>query len=711
MPKRLPTIAVLLCILLAFALRVIPAYPAVFTSHGVSFEEADAWFHMRTVHNLMAHFPRRSEFDPYAAFPGGETISTGPFWDYAIGTMAWLAGAASPTGRTVDLTGAWLPALLGALFPALVFILTRRLFDTVTALFAAFWVAIVPGTFLWVSHLGMADHHAAESFTSLLTLLALCAAAESRGSQRWILAALSGVALAAYLSTRAAGIFVPAIVAAAALLEPDLAALAAAAVGIAGLLFMAAGSASPWAHFTILSLAAGLCVTLPLAGLNRMAVQRSWSRKHMYGVAALVAFAAAAILALTEGAKIGALTEVIGHYLPWRHDRAIAATIIELQPLWLAPPGGFRSLFNQFGAAWLLAIPALGAVIRMAWRARRPALTLFAVWSLVMLTGVLLQLRMAAYTGPVAAILAGAASAWIVRRVPRGAIAAAAALLLIGSAAAIPAGFAQLRTSMGPDSDWWAALDWLRGNTPEPMGDPLAWSRWWPRPAPEVAFAYPPSAYSILTTWDKGWFITGLARRIPASNGEQNGAADVARFLSETDPEEALRNIRQLGARYVMLGPRQVTVEFPSLIRTAGRDLDRYSRIFDLPLPGGKPAPTRFFFPAFYRSMAARLYLFDGRRVDTSQGVVVLLTQPAPSAEGAPNETIQSVRRFASQKQAEEWMAQHPFESAHLASADPASSCVDLEELPWLRRVFASRDERIAGNPQPAAVKIFQLAK
>ena len=46
---------------------------------GISFEEPDAWFHMRTIHNLLAHFPRRSGFDPFARYPGGAHVTTGPF--------------------------------------------------------------------------------------------------------------------------------------------------------------------------------------------------------------------------------------------------------------------------------------------------------------------------------------------------------------------------------------------------------------------------------------------------------------------------------------------------------------------------------------------------------------------------------------------------------------------------------------------------------
>ena len=69
MRKLLPAIAVSISILPAFGFRVLPAYHAVFAAHGISFEEPDAWFHMRNIHNLLAHFPRRSGFDPYGFSP------------------------------------------------------------------------------------------------------------------------------------------------------------------------------------------------------------------------------------------------------------------------------------------------------------------------------------------------------------------------------------------------------------------------------------------------------------------------------------------------------------------------------------------------------------------------------------------------------------------------------------------------------------------
>jgi asparagine N-glycosylation enzyme membrane subunit Stt3 len=317
---------------------------------------------------------------------------------------------------------------------------------------------------------------------------------------------------------------------------------------------------------------------------------------------------------------------------------------------------------------------------------------------------------MGAYTGFVVAIAAGIATAWIVRRIPSRRVSlralAAGVVVVLGIAIAVPTGVIQTRAGLGPDPDWWAALDWLRWNTPEPMGDPLAWYRWFPRLEGGDAFEYPPSAYGVIAPWDKGWWVNGIARRIPAANGQQDGAVEISKFLMATHPEEASRTIRQRGARYIAIGPGQVTYELPMVLKAAGRNVDEYSRLFYVPVPGGQRVKARFYLPAFYRSMAARLYLFDGRHVETTKGVMVLMTAPS---QGTDQDTVQTVRQFPSEKEAEQWMAQHQNETVTLASADPTASCVDLEEIPWLRRVFVSSDERIRGDKQPSVVKVFEL--
>jgi hypothetical protein len=97
---------------LAFWLHVYPAWNVVFTPDDINFQEPDAWFHMRAIHNLVANFPWRSGFDPYAFYPGGAKAATDA-WDYLAGSVACLAGWGAPSDALVDEVGSWLPALLG----------------------------------------------------------------------------------------------------------------------------------------------------------------------------------------------------------------------------------------------------------------------------------------------------------------------------------------------------------------------------------------------------------------------------------------------------------------------------------------------------------------------------------------------------------------------------------------------------------------------
>ena len=715
--KSLPAIAVGISILLAFGFRVIPAYHAVFSAHGISFEEPDAWFHIRHIHNLLAHFPRRSGFDPYGLYPGGQYIVTGPFWDYLVSSIALIGGRGSPSEYLADEVGAWLPAILGALLPIPVFFLARRLFGTGAAVLSAVWVAIIPGTFLWVGHLGMADHHAAEVFVGFLALTVLCAASETQGVRRWMAAALSGVALAAYLATQVTGVYMPAVLAVAAVLSPALAGISAVAIGTACLLLLTVSSSIWWPDYMWLSLIAGLAITAPLGLLYGIGKKRNWSRGVWGGAAAVSVLAATLCVALLQPAKVHALIGLLHTYRTTLPGADAISQVKEMQPLWFSAPGGIASLFGQFGAAWLLAVPGLAGIFWMARRGLRPALTLFAVWALTMIYGVFSHLRMAAYTGLAVAIGAGVATAWIARRIPdRGGVIpllrglTAGILLLAGMAVSLPIGFAQTRQGQGPDADWWAALNWMRWNTPEPLGDPLAWYGWWPRTRQGTDFVYPSSAYGVIAVWDKGWWVDGIARRIPLSNGAQNGVYETSRFLTETNPVDARENIRKDGARYAAIGPGSITFELPSLVAMARRRIDRYSRVFYTNGQGGQRVRVRVYLPDFYRSMAARLYLFDGRRIDTAtHGVQVFLTMPEPAKAGEYEEAIRAVRNFPSEKEAEQWLEEHPYETANLASADASVSCVDLEEIPWMKQVFESRREQVVGYIQPSAVRIFEF--
>ncbi len=703
-------------VLLALALRVVAAYPVVFTAHGVSFQEADAWFHMRSIHNLLAHFPRRSGFDPYGVFPGGTNVWNAPLWDYLVGLIAWIAGFGKPSEALTDAVGAWLPAILGGLFPLLAWRLTRLLFGPRTGLLCAVWTAIIPGTFLWVSHLGMPDHHALETFLSFLSLLALCYASEFQGRRRWALAALAGVALGAYLGTRSAGIFVPAAFTIAAVIEWSLADIVAVAVGIAGLLFCLFG-AGPWASFTWLTLGGCLTVTVSASLLRRLIRNASGARV----IASVGVFLALAVLscvlvpALRD--RILDLARVIERYLPGHDTRTNEVRITELQPLWSAAPGRLLSLISQFGLAWIPALPGVVILVREVRRTRRAASIVFAIWSFIMIAGVILQLRMAAYAGFIAAILAavGTERLLLLVRIPLARRWYAPALLL--TPAMIVAGAvstAQIYRQSGPDDDWMAALTWLRGKTPEPMNDARAWYGFWPAQSKGTSFVYPVSAYGVLAPWDAGWWINGIARRIPVSNGEQDGATLAALFFTVGAPHAGLAALRESGAKYVVVGPRLLTGGLPALVANAGGRIEDYTRLLEVP-HNGELVQIRVYLPEFYRMMATRLYLSNGRETRGAGGVTLFGIDPEPFVKGAHDYEdeylVRTTHHFSSEQEAIHSPDFRLTPSLFIACLDPVVSCVDLEALDWAQLAFESNHSGVSSLGTATTVKVFQRSR
>src|SRR5713101_9111787 len=97
---------------LAFFLRTYFSYKTVFAGDLVNFQGIDAWYHMRLVENLVHHFPHRINFDPYALYPGGQKLATGPFFDWLIASSVLLIKPHSPSQESIDTIGASVPAVL-----------------------------------------------------------------------------------------------------------------------------------------------------------------------------------------------------------------------------------------------------------------------------------------------------------------------------------------------------------------------------------------------------------------------------------------------------------------------------------------------------------------------------------------------------------------------------------------------------------------------
>lgn len=710
-----------LTVALAFSLRVIPSYRAVMTPHGVNFEDLvapggvnfqdnDSWFHMRSIQDAAAHFPRQSTFDPYDVFPGGADVPVDR-WDLAVAAVAWILGLGRPGAHLVDVVGAWMPAVLGSLLVIPVFLLGSRLFGELAGILSAIAVAVIPGTLLWETHLGVPDHHVAECFLAMLALLALCAAPESAGRQKIILSVCAGVSLGAYLCVRAAGIFVPGAFAIAALISPTLAFPATIAIATGSLTFFLFSGASGWSEFTWLTLSASLAVCLLVWAIAVIARRQQKGQAYIRIVEGVCLIGVVLLAIALKPALVRLLVATIRYFLPNGHSSG-TGLVGEMSPLWTVPPRGFASVFQNLGSVWIIALPALLIGTVKVWKSNRPAMALFAVWSAVMIVGGIIQLRMTLYTSPVLAILAGAGLAWaidgITSRNARLRIPAAMLAIALILATNLPASIRSVSFDGGIDSNWRAALEWLRKNSPEPMGDPAALSKLWVRPRGGT-FPYPPSAYGVLTWWDYGYQVSYLAHRIPNANGAQIHADTVAQFLTTTSPDRAQSLLKSLGTKYIVLDPTEVTSYWHAIVLWAGNDDAQYrKRVFAVG-PDGKGIQLFVYLPEFYRSMAARLYIFDGKAARTNLKFSVFVTHQEHAADGSNYDVLISAHDFTTQQQAWDYMAANQGENMILGSADPTVSCVELEDLTWAKRVFTSDQTPFSAGVLPRAVKVFEV--
>ncbi|MBI1357361.1 MAG: hypothetical protein GC160_23715 [Acidobacteria bacterium] len=696
------------CCAAAFALRALPAWGNVFQPDGVVFQGVDSWFHMRTAEHLAHNFPRRMSFDPYALIPGGQAVTTGPLLDYLIAFPAWLLGLGKPEPELVDTIGALAPAALGALFPLPVYWIGARLFGRTAGLLAAALIAILPGVFLSYSVLGLTDHHVTESLCYLLSLGCLLEASgadEPSRRARWT--AGFGGALGLVLLNRPGAFFVVALFACWGALQTGAdvsrgersrwGRILLPGFALAALAFWPVRRLQ-WGDLALLTLAASVALVAVAEALSRLARRTARPAAAWWlGSAA----AGAGLLALVRLAAPEQWAFVI-RYGSGLFEEGSIQTVGELLPLFqLNGKFTWMAGFVQFTLGGVAAAFALAWLTGRTLREPEPARLLFVTASCVVLAFALAQNRNSVYLAPHVAILVGWVGSSLLGRV-RGTARgfALAGLALAFYAPNLSYGIAGAELQRGPNEEWREALRRLRQATPEPFGDPEAYFAIFPHPADGEAYRHPPSAYGVLNWWDQGYWMEKMARRIPVSNGTQAGVRAVSRFYTETDPAVAAELLEELRARYVLVDSQLPLVRleqfgaqnarFLGMMVWGERELKDYARVYFRPLPDGGRQPLLVYYPAYYQSMLARLFLFGGRAVDGDSAPTVISYREQQGQGGATFRTVVSQRRFDSYQAAVEYVSRRPDQPLEIVGLDPTRSCVPLEALSDYRSVYDS---------------------
>lgn len=703
----------------ALAVRVYPAYAAVFGGEEVNFVETDSWYHVRLVENQVRNFPWRVTLDPYAA-DGGLFVPIAPLYDTLTSTAVVLLQGTHASTPAIERIAAVIPPVLGTLAVVAAWALGRQAFNPGAGLLAAALLATMPGHFLDRTSLGFVDHHALEALLALSTLVFL-----ARGSQplkpRAALAnqLLAGVSLGLYLLAWASGAFFVAILGLwlliVALQAPPGGQLANVArllgvTAVAALVLVIAFQTPSMYRYGTQVLA---LVGLALLGLVvHVAARRAGALPARGTVLAGLTCAVAAGAGVVWLLHPGLLQQVTGDVLRFTPSPSRMA-VLEARPLfmysgqwnWWQPWLTFRSGF-YVGAIAL----AMFTVVVI--RNRKPSDALVWTFAAATLAATLGQNRFGYYLVPAFAVVAGwladeilAWGGWFRDRRPAtGAppLQREIALLAMIAAMFLPSVSTLIRPDVrasGVASFWLDAMFWLRQHTPEPFaavgGDAYYYAR------------YPSGAavpdYTVMNWWDYGYLIAQRARRVPVANPTQERAPDAGRFFVETDEAQALAQLKEARARYVVADwelpfrntpDGRVMGRFESVLDWAGRPHGDYFEVC-FRRDGGAWTPVWVYHEPYYRSMTFRLVVAGGAAV-TPRKPSVITTKDRVDSRGMPFREILGERSFESFDEAQQFAASAALGNAKVVGLDPRESPFPLEALTGVERV---QDVSNAGNP------------
>ena len=571
-----------------------------YLSSGISISGNDPWYNLRLVENTLHNFPHRIYFDAFTHLPHGTEIPFAPLFDYLIAVVVWIIGLGNPYvvlgEEGIKTIFAWFPAILGALCIFPTYLIGKTLWNRNAGLIAAGLIAVLPGQFLSRSLLGFTDHHVIEvllSTAAMLMFILVIKTAKDNNLQLktlrerdWVtlkkplfLSILTGITFGAfYLSWRGAPMFMF-ILLIYALIQfvadhlrnqnTEYLSIAVVPAFVVSLLIVLPFLLIPctsFADFQTLSLVLGIIVFLFLSILS------TYFRHKKLNIAAypFVILSIGVISLIILNIFIPSLYQLLIGSINVFFPHGGALTIQEVNPMQMS------HIWRWFSTTFFIAFLGLWFTMFNIRNHKNPEEVLFLIWCLVILFTCFGQNRFAYYYAVNVALLCGLASWKLIELVSykketkkvKGksrksktkqtketlnkfhAIIACSLIFLI---VVIPPMNTSLKVAKYPGSipnDWYDALIWMRNNTPDPGVD---YYGIYETPSKGENYNYPESAYSVMSWWDYGHWITTIAHRIPYANPFQSGAPIAAEYLIETDETEANKILDELNSKYVIL--------------------------------------------------------------------------------------------------------------------------------------------------------------
>lgn len=760
------TIGIILASLVGVALffRIILPFDQIFRGDSIKLTSTDAYHYMRLVDNLVHNFPNLIPFDPYLSYPQGFQLGSQNLFVYLISGITWLIGMGSPSQHFVDVVGVYFPAIVGALTIIPVYFVGKAIFNRWAGVIASGLVAIYPGEFMGRSILGFAERDTIEVLFTVLTMLFLILAIKSASQTQlslnhlksldWPVIArpfayslLSGIFLGFYLLTWTGAFLFLIVIFVYFVIQhivDHLNRKSTLYLGLIGtiIFLIAMVMFLPASHneLFLVPLIITLLTPVLLSGVSWLMAKRAI--KPVYYPLLLLGLGSIGLV-MFNLVNPSLLRSGLGYLIRNFVQSTLELTTSENAPL-LFPSGDFSlsAVWLNFTTSYFLALLSLGVLIYL--NARKPEAdrTLFLVWSLVILLFTLAMRRFAVFLTMNVALLTGYL-AWLtlrftlpkekgvepfniakkakgkrVKSLPaqktglsasgkfvRPGLAAAFIFLLVFFPNIGPAASLASRAEHASSDGWVESLSWLKANTPDPFDNADFYYDYYQMP-----FHYPETAYAVLSWWDYGYEIIRTGHRIPSSSPGGGSRQEAGRFFTSQDEGSADEIIKLLNARYILIDGKMVTAMFPAMATYAGSNFEEFFEVF-YERQGNMMSPVPRFYPEYYRSLAVRLYAFDGRQV-TPERTTVISYQEKVRKDGKHYKEITSSQVFAGYEEAKDYISHQPSGNYKIVGTTPFISPVPLEALKNYRLVYGSKSSLIQTEVgEIPDVKVFEYTK
>ena len=477
----------------------------------------------------------------------------------------------------------------------------------------------------------------------------------------------------------------------------------------------------------------GIIYILVISSLSKALNQMGLNRYYYPGSIAGVIILGFLVLKVAAPQFMGTFISTLFTYLLPRSGGA--STVAELSPLFAnnGVDANFPGLFGL--STFYIALPGLALLIFSYVKHERPADILVAVWSILLLILTIDSNRSAYYYAVNVAILCAYLSAWVLDRVKFGSLEdallrkvdrpvqflkedlkfthllAVVAMIVLLIVPSLSNSMLMESYASGPTPDWYTSCVWLMNNTPSPGMDIYTI---YPRPPNGQQYPYPDRAYGVMSWWDYGHYMETIGHRMPNANPFQEGIGNATAgipgsspyFLAENESEAemVLTNLDKnrsiyLTTRYVMPDIEMAISKFYAMTAWSDIPFSRYAG-GAYQQQGDQLAPIQLYLQPYFKTMVARLELFDGTETPIGDAVAIAY-RPMQMQDGTTVPVITDQPKISNNyTELEEFVnaSRAKGDLAMIASRDQLTPAVPLEALKHYRLVHESETDVMANS-------------